>query len=97
MSDGEGLVVQMSLEPSWSILEEQEGHFGISKEEEQRNSVCQTNLNTFPILLTLVVLYQLHQKSTVLSMSTLLVLIAIRSITMFPVQSAMLLPDLQLS
>jgi hypothetical protein len=52
MSDGEELVVQMSLEPSWSILEEPEGHFGIFKEEEQRNSVCQTNPSIYPILPT---------------------------------------------
>ena len=67
MSDGEELLVRMSLEPSWSILEELEGHFGIFKEEEQRNSVCQTNQNTFPILPTLMMLYQLHHMSTVLS------------------------------
>ena len=60
MSDGEELLVRMSLEPSWSILEELEGHIGIFKEEEQRNSVCQTNQNTFPILPTLMMLYQLH-------------------------------------
>ena len=95
MSDGEELLVRMSLEPSWSILEELEGHFGIFKEEEQRNSVCQTNQNTFPILPTLMMLYQLHHMSTVLSTSTVLVLIAIHSTIMFPVQSAMLLLDLQ--
>ena len=86
----------MSLELSWFILEEQEGHIGIFKEEEQRSSVYQINLNTSPIPLTLTVLYQPHHMSTVLSMSIVLVLIAIRSNIMFPVQSAMLLPDLQL-
>ena len=96
MSDGEELDVQMSLELSWFILEEQEGHFGMFKEEEQRSSVCQTNLNTFPIPLTLTGPYQPRHMSMVLSMSTVLVLIAIHSIKMFPVQSAMLLPDLQL-
>ena len=60
----------MSLEPSWFSLEEQEGHFGILKEEEQRSSVFQTNLNTSPIPLTLTGAYQPRHMSMVLSMST---------------------------
>ena len=97
MSDGEELLARMSLGPSWYILEEQEGHTGVFKEEEQRSSVYQNNLNTSPTLLTLPKLYHLHHMSMVLSMSTVLVLILIPSNTMCPVQSATHLPDLQLS
>ena len=97
MSDGEELLAQMSLEPSWSTLEEQGEHSGMFKGEEQRSSVYHNNLNTSPTRLTLPKLYTLHHMSTVLSMSTVLVLIVIPSNTMCPVQSAMHLPDLQLS
>ena len=60
MSDGGELLAQISLEPSWSILVEQEGHSGVFKGEEQRSSVYHNNLNTSPTLLTLAKLSNLH-------------------------------------